>query len=211
MTEPALPPRKRRGCFGGCLTKLFGLAILGVILVGGLNALLAPWNFWMGGHFHWWPGWQGVGEMHTRTSGGDYTMWLSLDPTIPGYRKSPLHGTAFLCTPRGERIQLNVNGDMPRRHGRDLTGVPLHFYMDHYFGAARFTGDSRPYIALWGSFGNRVLTVDDSGSIAHAFNPDGTVLAKGQRAVERQEDVHWVFRERTSWGLGRPSCPQRKS
>ena len=195
---------------GGCLPILLGLAILGIVLFGGLQALLAPWNFWLGGHFHWWPGWQGYGEMHTRLSGGDYTMLLRLDPTIPGYRKSPLHGTAWLCTPRGERIQLYVNGDMPRRHGRDLTGVPLHLYMNHYFGAARFTGDTRPSIALWGSFGDRVLTVDDSGSIAGAFNPDGTVRARGQRAVERQENVRLILRESTSWSLRRPPCPQAK-
>ena len=200
MTAP--PPRKRRGC----LTQLLGLAILCLVLFGGLQALLAPWNFWLGGHFHWWPGWTGYGEMHTRLSGGDYTMWLTLDPTIPGYRKSPLRGTVFLCTPHGERIQLNLSGDIRRRHGRDLTGVPLHLYMDHYSGTARFTGDTRPYIDFWGSFGDRVLTADDSGSIARAFNPDGTVLARGQRAVERQENVRLILRERTSWSLGRPSC-----
>jgi hypothetical protein len=204
------PPRKRRGCLGGCLTNLLGLVILAVGIFGGLQVLLAPWNFWLGGHFHWWPGWQSYGEMHTRLSGGDFRMWLTLDPTIPGYRKSPLHGTAFLCTPSGERIQLNVSGDMPRSHGRDLTGVPLHLYMDHYSGAARFSGDTRPYIAFWGTFGDRVLTVDDSGSIARAFNADGTVLARGQRAVERQENVRLILRERTSWSLVRPSCPQAK-
>ena len=177
-----------------------------LLVFGGLQWLLAPWNFRLGGHFHWWPGWSGYGEMHTRESGGDYTFLLTLDPTIPGYRKSPLHGTGFLCTPRGERIQLNVSGDMPRKHGGDLTGVPLHLYMDHYVGAAQFSGDTRPYIGFWGAFGDRVLVADDSGSIARAFNPDGTVLARGQRAVERHENVHLILRERTSWFMGRPSC-----
>jgi hypothetical protein len=204
MTAP--PPRKRRGCLRGCLPGLLGLALLGAVLFGGLQALLAPWNFTLGGHFHWWPGWQGSGVLHTRRSGGDYALWLRLDPTIPGYRKSPLKGTAWLCTPRGERLQLLVHGDMPRRHGRDLTGVPLHLYMDHYFGAARFTGDTRPDIDLWGAFGDRVLTADDSGSIAAAFNPDGTVLARGQRAALRQENVHLILREGISWRLGGPSC-----
>ena len=201
------PPPKGRGCLRGCFTQLLGLAILCVVVFGVLQVLLAPWNFRLGGHFHWWPGWSGYGEMHTRLSGGDYTLLVTFDPTIPGYRKAPLHGTALLCTPRGERIRLILSGDMPRAHGRDLTGVPLHLYMDHYAGAARFTGDPRPYIAFWGSFGDRVLTADDSGSIAHAFNPDGTVRARGQRAVERQENVHMILRERSSWNLIRPSCP----
>jgi hypothetical protein len=207
VTPPA--PRKRRGCLRGCLPGLLGLALLAALGFAALQALLAPWNFFLGGHFHWWPGWTGAGAMHTRRSGGDYTLWLTLEPTIPGYRKSPMRGTAWLCTPVGERIQLLVHGDMPRRHGRDLTGVPLHFSMDHYFGAARFSGDTRPDIALWGAFGDRVLTLDDSGSIAQAFNPDGTVRAKGQRGAERQENVHLVLREAGSWRLGRPTCPRR--
>ena len=207
MTAP--PPRKHRGCLRGCLTQLLGLAIVCAVVFGALQWLLAPWNFYLGGHFHWWPGWQGYGVLHTQASGGDYPFWLRLDPTIPGYRKSPLHGTAWLCTPRGERIRLNVGGDMPRQHGRDLTAVPLHFYMDHYAGTARFTGDTRPYVELWGAFGDRVLTVNDSGSIARAFNPDGTVLAKGQRAVERHENVGLVLQEGISWSWGGPDCGRR--
>lgn len=53
-----------------------------------------------------------------------------------------------------------------------------------------------------------MLAVNDSGTISLAFNPDGTLRATGERAIERQENVPLILREGISWSLGRPSCPQ---
>ena len=172
----------------------------------GLNALLAPYNYTMGGHFHVMPGWQGVARLHTATSGGDYVMWIRFDPTTPGYRKSPLTGIAHLCTPRGERFTLNMGGSLPGKAGKDLTGVPLHLYMFRYTAAARLSGDTRPKIDLWGSFGDRALTVDDHATVAHAFNPDGT-LNDGHWKGARDEKLHFVLHEGSPWTI-RPSCAE---
>ncbi len=172
----------------------------------GLNALLAPYNYYMGGHFHWLPGWQGLARFHTVTSGGDYVLWLRFNPTTPGYLKSSLNGNAYLCTPRGERFTLHMGGSMPRNTGRDLAGVPLHLYMFRYTTGAQLSGDTRPKIDLWGSFGDRVLTVDDHATVAHAFNADAT-LNDGHWEASRDEAVHFVLHEGSPWTI-RPSCAE---
>lgn len=177
-----------------------------VVVEGGLNALLAPYNYYLGGHFHWFPGWQGSARFHTATSGGDYAMWLWFEPTTPGYLKSPFRGGAYLCTPRGERYRLDMGASMPRHTGTDLTGVPLHLYLFRYTAAAQLSGDTRPKIDLYGSFGNRVLTVDDHASVAHAFNPDAT-LNDGHWKGARDEKVHFVLHEASPWTI-HPSCAE---
>lgn len=206
--DPQLPaghPRPRRGCLG-CLGQI--VLVLALLVVGDLvlDAILAPYNHYLGGHFHWKPGWQGVARIHTASSGGDYVMAISFQPTTPGYRKSPLKGTVYLCTPRNQRFTLDMAGSMPRNHGTDLTGVPLHLYMDHYTFSTPFKNDRRPKLDLYASFGNRILTVDDHASIAHAFTPDGT-LGSGNWQASRNEELHFVFREGVPWIL-RPSCEQ---
>jgi hypothetical protein len=199
--------RRRHGCLG-CLGSLVGLAVLAFAVVIGLNALLAPWNFYMGGHFHWLAGWQGWGRLETQTSGGAYDLWIRLEPVTPAYRKSPIQGLAYLCTPRGERIRLKLGGSMPRTHGTDLTGVPLHFYMDHYTPMNPFNADYRPYIDLYGAFGDRVLVMEDHATIARAFNPDGTVHRGPGPSQPRTENVQVMFHESTPWTTG-PACPSR--
>ncbi len=172
----------------------------------GLNALLAPYNFYLGGHFHWLPQWQGLARFRTATSGGDYVILIRFNPTIPGYRKSPLRGDVYLCTPRGERFTLRMGGSMPPNTGRDLTGVPLHLYISRYTASAQLSGDTRPHIDLYGSFGDRVLTVDDHATIAHAFNADAT-LNDGHWGASRAEDLRFVLHEDSPWLL-RPSCAE---
>jgi hypothetical protein len=199
-------PRPRRGCLG-CLGKTVLVLALLLVAAAVLDAVLAPYNHYLGGHFHWMPGWQGLARIHTASSGGDYVMEISFQPTIPGYRKSPLQGTVYLCTPRNERFSLKMAGSMPRHHGTDLTGVPLHLYMDNYYKiSARLGHDWRPELDLYGSFGNHTLAVDDHASIAHAFNPDGT-LGSGKWQAARTEALHFVFHEGVPWIL-RPSCAQ---
>jgi hypothetical protein len=197
--SPVPRPRKRVGCLGTIL----GLLILGIALTAGLSALFAPWNFYFGGHFHWTPGWQGTARIQSTTLGGEYFMWIRLNPQIPGYQKSPLRGIAYLCTPRGERFRLYLGGDMPRNHGTDLTGVPLHLYLSRRW---QFSGDTRPHIDLYGSFGHSELIVEDRGSLGRAFKPDGTLYAPSDRGRSQGENVQITFKESTPWTLG-PSCP----
>jgi hypothetical protein len=88
---------------GGISSYSTVLAVLfGLFVVEVLTALLFPWAFFMGGKFHPIPCWQGVGKMHG--PGGNYAMFLSIEPTPRGrhmYAHSNLRGTGYLCTPRG--------------------------------------------------------------------------------------------------------------
>lgn len=211
-TQSLPQPRRRVGCLGGCLGGLLkGLILIvvaGVVVTLGLSALLAPWNFYFGGHFHIIPGWQGWGRLHSTAAGGDYNLWIRLNPVTPKYRGSPLRGVAVLCTPRGERFSLNVGGDMPRQHGTDLTAVPLHLWLTHRTSFWNLNSSNRPSLDLYGSFGHSELNMEDRGSLARTFNSDGTVLQRTPpHRPWAQENVHVTFTESTVWALS-PPCPK---
>jgi hypothetical protein len=64
-----LPARKKRrfGCLGAIIFSLaFGAVVYLVVI-----AVIAPWGYFLGGHFHLLPGWQGLGRLHSATA-GDY-------------------------------------------------------------------------------------------------------------------------------------------
>ena len=202
-------PRRSRhqGCLG-CLGRI-GLSLLfGVALMFAIYALLAPWTFYYGGHFHIIPGWNGWGRLHSTAAGGDYYMLLRIAPTTPGYRKSPIRGTAFLCTPRGERFRLSFGGSFLQKHGVDLRGVPIHLYMyNRPIFSSYFSADRNPRLDLYGAFGDSELVMEDHGSLANAFRPDGTPYGPADRNRARsKENVHVIFREGSPWELT-PACP----
>jgi hypothetical protein len=174
--------------------------------VYALIVVLAPWNFYFGGHFHPIPGWSGRGWIHTARAGGDYFLWVRFTPTTPGYRKSPLKGTAFLCTPRGEKFRLHFGGDMPRSHGTDLRGVPIHLYLYNWPLFAEFSHELHPEFDLYGTFGDSKLTMD-RGSLARNFRPDGTLVGpRGRNGLWKQDSNPVTLEEDSSWVLS-PTCP----
>ena len=71
--------RARRGGFGcmGCLGKpfayLLGFLVLGSLVVLAIDAVFAPWSFFMGGRFHPIPMWRGWGELQS-ASGRNYVL-----------------------------------------------------------------------------------------------------------------------------------------
>ncbi|MGE5321681.1 MAG: hypothetical protein ACM3SW_02385 [Actinomycetota bacterium] len=148
------------------------LAIVGV----GLPALLTPWGFFMGGSFHVIPMWQGVGRMHSSKAGGDYVLYLWFSPKV-GRTLGPRHvtGNGFLCTPRGEKFYLSVGGDFQKDMWLDSNGKTARFYMDNRSAKSQFSGDRRPYLELRGKWNNPDLVMDDHGSIARSFEPNGTL------------------------------------
>jgi hypothetical protein len=192
----------------GCLGTLLGvaaLAIAGFAVAGVFAYVVAPWNFNFGGHFHPLGGWRGRGRFHSATAGGEYDMWLSFEVTVPRRLRSPLDGTAVLCTPRGERLVLTLSGDMPREHGADLGNVPLHLYLHRLAPLATTIEGRRPHIDLYGAFGDSVLNVEDRGSIGTAFAPDGTVRRSFANVQQSSENLHITFEEVP--GVLAPECP----
>ena len=197
-------PRRRFGCLGTLLS-LAALAIVGFAVYGAFAFVVAPWNFNFGGHFHpFGGGWRGRARFHSATTGGAYDMWLSFDVTVPQRQRSPLSGTAVLCTPRGERLVLTLSGDMPRDHGADLANVPLHLYLHRLAPLATTMEARHPHIDLYGAFGDSVLTVEDRGSFGTAFAADGTVRQSLAKVPHSEENIHITFNEVP--GVLAPDC-----
>ncbi len=199
-----LSQRRSRGCLG-CLIQL-PLALLGAgALTYLMFILLAPWNFYFGGRFHLVPGWTGQGWMRSKAAGGDYFLLVRFEPTMPGYRKSPISGNAFLCTPAGEKFRLRFGGDMPRSHGADLRGVPIHLYFYRWTGLQP-SRERRPSFDLYGTFGDSELTMEDQGSLAGAFRPDGALYGPRDHRSGKQENSHVTLKEDPSW-ISSTACP----
>jgi hypothetical protein len=202
--DPPARSRRRVGCLG-TLVGLAAIAVVGFAVAGVFAYVVAPWNFNFGGHFHPFGGWRGRGRFHSATAGGEYDMWLSFDVTVPRRLRSPLEGTAVLCTPRGERLVLTLSGDMPRDHGADLGNVPLHLYLHRLAPLATTIAGRHPHIDLYGAFGDSVLNVEDRGSIGTAFAPDGTVRQSLANVRQSPENIQITFKEVP--GLLGPECP----
>jgi len=198
--------RPRRGGCAGCLLQTGIVLLAGGALLYGLVVLLAPWNFYFGGHFHAIPGWTGGGWLRA-PAGGNYYVWVRFAPTIPGYRKSPIQGDGYLCTPRREKFRLHFGGDMPRKHGTDLRGVPIHLYFYNWPLLGTIVRDRRPSFDLYGAFGNSELVMDDRGSLTRAFRPDGTLHGPRDNLGWKQPSTQVTFHENSAWWVFNPSCP----
>jgi len=154
------------------------LLIILLVVGVGLPALLTPWGFYMGGRFHVLPMWQGWGKMHSSKAGGDYVLQVVFYPKV-GRTLGPRHvtGNAWLCTPRGEKFYLSLGGDFQKDLWLDSNGKTARFYMDNYSAKSQFSGDRRPYLELSGKWNNPDLVMNDHGSIARSFEPDGRLYA----------------------------------
>ncbi len=198
------PPRRRGGDWGKLLLVLL---LVGVAMLGA-DALFAPWAFYLGGHFHLWPGWQGWGTLHSPSAGGDYKLYVRFTPTPSGppYLSKAVKGDAFLCTPRGERYHLRLGGGMPKKLPLNTVGQPLRLYANNYSGLNQFSGDLRPQLDLWGVWGATGPVMEDRGSIAKAFSPDGTLRPKSDPArYKSTENIHVDFEEASAFALW-PGC-----
>jgi hypothetical protein len=170
------PRKRRKGCLG-CLGQSVLVLVLGAVFLTALTGLFYPWAFYLGGKFHIVPMWQGWGRLHGKA--GDYLVWVQFEPTPRGskmYLESNLTGNAYLCTPRGERFPMHLGGGMPKHLNLSTDGEPIHLYMNYWplwYGG--FINDRRPSLEFRGKWQNPKIVMDDHGSIANAFEPDGTV------------------------------------
>lgn len=150
--------------------------LLGIVVVGGITALVAPWGFFMGGRFHVLPMWQGVGRLHSNRAGGDYVLHIWFYPSIrKGTGLTHVAGNGELCTPRGEKFYLGLGGDFEKNLRLDTNGKKATFYMSNRSVKSQFSGKDAPHLELRGKWNNPDLVMDDHGSIARAFEPDATL------------------------------------
>ena len=134
------------------------------------------------------------GWMHSSAAGGDYFLFVRFEPTVPGYRKSPINGNAFLCAAQGEKFRLHFGEGMPRGHGTDLRGVPIHLYFYSWTGL-QLPPDRRPSFDLYGTFGDSELNMEDRGSLASAFRSDGTLYGPRDHRSGKPENSRFTLKE----------------
>jgi hypothetical protein len=164
------------GCLG-CLPRLAIILALGLVLMGAITAVFSPWGFYLGGKFNILASWQGLGTLNAKS--GKYIVFVRFGPRPSGSRVYPgpsVGGTAYLCSPRGETFRMNLGGGMRRGIGLNTDGEKISLYM-HYrpVFSGILNNDNRPSIELRGQWHNPNLVMDEHGSIARAFNADGTV------------------------------------
>jgi len=176
LSQPGARARRRWGCLG-CIPQLvliFALAAVGFVL---MTAVFAPWGFYMGGKFHIIPTWEGRGTLQTKS--GKYEIYVYFYPRPSGSRIMPgpsVGGTAYLCSPRGEKFYMKLGGGMRRGIGLSTDGEKISLYMNNHSSFySNFTSDYRPSLEFRGQWQNPNLVMDDHGSISRAFEPDGTV------------------------------------
>lgn len=172
------------------------MLVLGVVLVIALTGAFYPWAFYLGGKFHIIPYWQGWGRAHAKS--GDYFVWVQFEPSPRGsrmYLSTNLTGNAYVCTPRGERLHMHLGGGMRKHLHLSTNGEPVSLYMDYWpLGYGGFINDRRPYLEFRGRWQNPNLVMDDHGSIARNFQPDGTVYrGQGNNRSYMEEVVPITF------------------
>jgi hypothetical protein len=198
--------RRRVGDFSRLLLVLIGV----LLIMAGAEAVFAPWSFFLGGHFHVVPLWQGAGIMHT--SSGDYALSFWIAPSPPGrtFDFPYFTGWGSLCTPRGERYRLRVSGGLHEHAGIDLNGKAMHLTLYSRPWNYNLTGnpDDRPHLDLRGAWRNPDLVLEDGGTLSQSFLPDGT-LNTGRRNPPPRETVSIVVHE-TSWFGWSSDCRSAK-
>ena len=172
--------------------QVLGALLLSGVVLAGVMAIVAPWGFYMGGHFHIIPQWTGVGEMHSKIA-GDYALMVTFSPkTGRGLGLTHVSGNAVICTPRGEQYKLRLSGDFGKPSGTDLQGKSAHLYMNNY---SMFSGSTAPSLDFRGRWNNPDLALDDHCSLNRAFDPGGALVTNQHMRPYMQEVVPLTLHE----------------
>jgi len=166
------------------LLLLLGIGFLAV------TAVFAPWAFYLGGKFHWYPYWSGWGRLHSNIS-GDYVIYVSFEPSPggTGSLSTFVSGVGYVCTPRGDRIRMTLVGTMRKHLNLSTDGEAMYIKIYHrpYFSSSP---ERRPRVELRGHWRNPDLVMNDDGSISRSFEPDGGVyLGNGANRPYKSEVV----------------------
>jgi hypothetical protein len=151
------------------------LLLLGTGL-GGFYFFAYRWAFYLGGNFHMVPMWQGVGKVHAKS--GNYVFYVVFYPEtrdMKTYLTTSLTGTANVCTPRGEDIFLVLGGGMRRHLNVSTDGEEIGLYVHRRSYSGISPQAAPPKLEFRGHCRNPNLVMDDRGTIAKAFLPDGNV------------------------------------
>jgi len=171
--------------------------LLGAAFIA-MDFAFAPWAFFLGGRTHLLPLWEGTGRM--QTSSGIYTLYLWMSPTPGGSvtHLPSLSGQGRLCTPRGERFDLQLVATLYERTGTSTNGkgMSLKLYRRLWYYGLVGQSDHRPRLEFDGRWQNPDLVMDDGGSLSQAFLPDATAyLGPVSKTPAAREHVSVMFHE----------------
>src|SRR4051794_26943799 len=188
-TTPIHAPRQGRNL----LLKLAMLAVLAFGFPFAMDAVFAPWAFFMGGHFHLNPKWSAWGRMHSKTS-GEYIIYITISPSFGrGQSVTDIAGKGALCTQHGVIYRLSLAGSFEEGSGVDLQGRTATIYPHNY--NPKLTGHNDPSLEFRGTWNNPDLVLDDQGSINQAFDADGELAKKNQGHSAINERVSLTLHE----------------
>jgi hypothetical protein len=172
-------PRSKRRI--GCLGSLVVFCVVGPLIYLTIQAAFAPWAFYLGGNFHALPMWQGWGRLHAKS--GDFPVWIYMYPSSGSRLGYPnVTGTATVCTPHGERFQLKLYGIFLNKHiGLHADGQPISIHLHRRPASLGSNVDGRPRLEFRGTWHDPNLVMDDQGSLASAFHPDGRAYLGAER------------------------------
>ena len=199
------PRRKGMGCLPGLLI----LLVLGPLLVVAIDLAFAPWIYTVGDRTRLLPVWAGVG--FAQTPSGPYKIAVWFSPRPSGSRILPstsILGSGYVCTPSGKRYTLKVTGGASGRIWKDMDGHEFHLSAYHQPIFYNFAGDRRPRLNFSGSWVGPNLQMNDEGSIALAFQADGSLSAESSVWHAHTNAVPITFTETAWWWLG-GSCGKR--
>lgn len=204
----AVPSRSRRRGIG-CLPSLLILLLLGPALIVVIDLIFAPWIYSVGGRTRLLPTWSGVGV--AQTAAGPYTIHIWFSPSPSGSRILPstsISGSGYVCTPSGQRYTLRVTGGASERVWKNMDGHAFHLSAYHRPIFSSLTGDRRPRLSFAGQWVGPNLQMNDEGSLAQAFLPDGT-LRPGVIGWHAKENMVPITFIETTWWIG-GSCDKAK-
>jgi hypothetical protein len=188
---------RRRGI--GCLPGLLVLLLLGPLAVILIDLAFAPWIYVVGDRTRLLPVWAGMGEAQSPFGAYKIRIWFS--PTSSGSHILPsasILGSAYVCTPTGKGYRLRLTGGASGRIWDSMAGHTLHLHAYHRPMFNLTTGDRRPQLNFSGQWVGANLVMDDEGSIAGAFLPDGNLSPDSKVAHSNTGAIAITFHE-TPW------------
>lgn len=156
----------------GCLSDLFKLVALCVIVLYGVVAITNPWAFHIGGH--WTPllYWSGHGKLVTKA--GTYPLYVTIYPSPHHSRlrldnlrpTGGLTGTASLCVSPGVTESLKLSGTI-FGNWSSTNDALIDFRVLEY--QIVNLGQAQGYFDLYGRWQGSKLVMDDRGRASGKF------------------------------------------
>jgi len=163
-----------KGSGVGCLTRIVGALLFGVVIVYAVAAITSPWSFHIGGRLTPFLTWSGYGQLVTKN--GTYPLYISFFPyphfsrlKLDGLRPTGgLWGHGWLCTAPGSIERLRLYGTI--FDGWSSTeGSLMEFRLNE--PKVIDMGQRRGYFDIYGRWQGQELVMNDRNRYSGTFAP----------------------------------------